>query len=189
MPIKLEYGDRRYVVIEPSSKHVNDTVYFKPLYDTFKQDTSKDFYNNLFTFFMKRDIREFNPRIIPQTEARNMLLKASQTSYELFIQDNISKFINGYPRCDAYPDYINWVNENGFSKCSIKTFKEKITKFCKDTKITVNHKQIHVYKLKDEVMDRLDLTEHNDIVNSIVNGPCIASEKEQELDEIINSII
>ncbi len=157
-PIKLEYGDRRYVVSNSSSKYKGNNAYFANLCASF----DREFYDNLYTFFMKRDISKFNARIIPQTEARESILKASQSSYELFIQDHIGEFIEGMKRCDAFNKYVEWVNENKFNQCSIKTFKEKITKFCKDVKITKLDRRINVYKLKDDMKNRFDLTEYNE---------------------------
>jgi hypothetical protein len=51
-PIKIENSDRRYVVCKCSSVHRGDLKYFSNLCNSFNED----FYNNLFTFFMTRDI-------------------------------------------------------------------------------------------------------------------------------------
>ena len=158
VPVKLEYGDRRYVVSCSSSKYKGNNTYFTQLCASF----DRDFYNNLFTFFMKRDIKKFNPRVFPQTEARDLILKSSQSSYELFIQENIARFIEGFPRKIAFEKYKKWVDENNFNQCSIKTFKERLMKFCIDTKITQQGARINVYKLKEDCKNRFDLTENNE---------------------------
>lgn len=158
VPVKLEYGDRRYVVTCSSSKYKGNNAYFEQLCASF----DRDFYNNLFTYFMKRDIKKFNTRIIPKTEARDLILKSSQSSYELFIQENIARFVEGFPRALSYEKYKKWVEENKFNICSSKTFKEKITKFCHDTKITRQGARINVYKLKEECKNWFDLTENNE---------------------------
>lgn len=161
VPVKLEYGDRRYVAINVSNKYKGNHAYFSQLCSSF----NKDFYNNLHTYFMKRDVSKFNPRLIPQTEAREMMLRSSQSSYELFIQDYILRFTEGFPRKIAFEKYKNWVDTNKFSHCSIKTFKEKIMKFCSDTKKSNGSSRFKVYKLKDEYKDRFSLPEEDVIAD------------------------
>ena len=158
VPVKLEYGDRRYVVSCSSSKYKGNDAYFAQLCSSF----DRDFYNNLFTYFMKRNIKRFNVRVIPQTEARDLMLKSSQSSYELFIQENIARFVEGFPRKIAFEKYKKWVDENRFNQCSVKTFKERIMKFCIDTKITIEGARINVYKPKEECKNRFDLTENQE---------------------------
>ncbi|KAA6376018.1 MAG: hypothetical protein EZS28_028456 [Streblomastix strix] len=62
-PLKIENSDRRYVVCECSPVRRGNLAYFTTLCNSFDED----FYNNLFTFFMTRDISQFNPRNIPLT--------------------------------------------------------------------------------------------------------------------------
>ena len=54
-PVQIESGDRRYVVTVSSSKYKGDFDYFDKLCKSF----SKSFYDNLLTFFMKRDISNY----------------------------------------------------------------------------------------------------------------------------------
>lgn len=158
VPVKLEYGDRRYVVTCSSSKYKGNNTYFDKLRASF----NRDFYNNLFTYFMRRDIKKFNARVIPQTEARDLMLKSSESSYELFIQENITRFVEGFPKAISFEKYKKWADENKFNICSSKKFREKIMKFCIDTKITLHGARVNVYKLKEESKNRFDLTKINE---------------------------
>ena len=36
------------------------------------------FYDNIYTFFMKRDLSKFNPRVIPRTEAKDDIINITE---------------------------------------------------------------------------------------------------------------
>ena len=61
-----DYGNDSniFVICKVSNKYKNDHEYFDNLYKSFDD---KDFYANLFTFFMKRDISNFDPKKIPKS--------------------------------------------------------------------------------------------------------------------------
>ena len=110
-PVKVEGGDRRYCVCEVSEEHKDDRAYF----ETIKSGCTEEFYQNLFTFFMKRDVKGVDFTKIPKTEIRQALMESSRSSYELFIQDFIKDFKKGFKTDKAYEYYKMWAYNNGFS--------------------------------------------------------------------------
>ena len=110
-PVKVEGGDRRYVVCEVSEEHKDDRAYFEPILS----GCTEEFYQNLFTFFMKRDVKGVDFSKIPKTEIRQVLMDASKSSYELFIQDFIKDFKKGFKTDKAYSYYKMWASINGYT--------------------------------------------------------------------------
>ena len=109
-PVKVENGDRRYVVCNTNEIHKNDQDYFGALINTF----TEEFYQNLFTYFMKRNLGGVNLRILPKTEAKDALIEANKSRCELFIQDFINDFIEGFSTDKAYTYFNKWAFNNGF---------------------------------------------------------------------------
>ena len=77
LPIKIENGDRRYVVVNCSEKMKGNTEYFDTLFESFTQE----FYEHLFTFFLQRDISKWNYRLIPNTQLRTDIIEACKESW------------------------------------------------------------------------------------------------------------
>ena len=96
-PVRIELGDRRYVVLAVSATHKGDIDYFAKLHASF----TKEFYDNLLTFFIKYDIKGFNPRNIPMTEAKQDLIEASRSEFDEWINAHYSSLINGIPCSEA----------------------------------------------------------------------------------------
>ena len=154
-PVKIEGGDRRYVVTRTSSKYKGNSSYFKNLCQSF----NKDFYNNLFTFFMKRDISKFDPRELPQTETKKQIQDVSKSSYELFIEEHVIDFSAGFERSEAFEYYSRWAKNNGFAQCNIKTFKSNIIQFCIESQVTRDGRRPHVFKLKNEYITKFEVND------------------------------
>ncbi|KAA6401016.1 MAG: hypothetical protein EZS28_003455 [Streblomastix strix] len=72
-PIQLDNSDGRYLVIKCKAVHRGEHEYFNKL----SKGMDKDFYDNLLTFFLNRDISKFDPTYIPMTEAKKQLLSFS----------------------------------------------------------------------------------------------------------------
>ena len=126
-PVHVENGDRRYVVIKVSGKHVGDFEYFDKL---ISERDSQEFYDNLYTYYMKMDLTSFDPRKIPMTDAKRDIIEASKNSYELFVQDFLKEFDDGINCQTAWDNYKDWVQQNGYQLCSNKTFGSKLKDFC-----------------------------------------------------------
>jgi hypothetical protein len=62
----------------------------------------------LYYFFINRDIPDFNARIIPITDIKNDMIENCKESWQLFFQDNISKFMKRYPRKLTYIEYVKF---------------------------------------------------------------------------------
>lgn len=120
-PIKIEEGDRRYVVLACNGVHKNDFEYFTQLSEGF----TKDFYNNLLTFFLKRDISNFNNRDIPMTEAKQNIIEASHSPIDNFIIQYYNTLVDGMLCSDALLYKPNDMKDKNFQlqikdKCDLK---------------------------------------------------------------------
>lgn len=153
-PIKIENGDRRYVVSVVSDKYKGDRDYFKRLCNSFNDG----FYENLFTFFMKRDVSKFEPENIPMTEAKKDLMEASKSSYELFIQDHIVDFVHGFVCSESFNIYQSWAKAMGFMSCNVKTYGSNINIFC-DRKRSSGERRPWIYILKESAKKFFDMAE------------------------------
>ena len=95
LQIMLENGDRRFLVVKVSNKRKGDFKYFSDLADEMKHPL---FYQTLDAWFRSADkMDEFNPREIPETEAKEDIIHASKESWQLFFEENIEEFTDdGY---------------------------------------------------------------------------------------------
>jgi hypothetical protein len=76
LPIKNEYGDRRYVIFKTSNACKNNFEYCDGLNKTFMND----FFHMLYDFFINRDINYFNARIIPIMDIKNDIIESFKES-------------------------------------------------------------------------------------------------------------
>ncbi|KAA6361958.1 MAG: hypothetical protein EZS28_042515, partial [Streblomastix strix] len=83
-PVKIEATDRRYL-IHQAIKQV-------------------DFYDNLLTFFLKRDISQANLQVIPMTEAKKDIQKVSKTPAENFVVKYLKQLKQGL-ECNLAVEY------------------------------------------------------------------------------------
>jgi hypothetical protein len=88
LSIKIENGDRRYVIFKTSDSCKNNFEYFDGLHKTFTQE----FYYTLYNCLISRDLNNFNARIIPITDIKNDMIESCKESWLLFFEDNLSKF-------------------------------------------------------------------------------------------------
>ena len=149
-PIKIENGDRRYVVLETSAIHKDDFDYFSSLHKNFDDD----FYNNLFTFFMKRDISNYNPRRIPMTEAKKQIMELSKTHLEIvvssFVEEYNEQLAEGWNTQFAYQSFKTYLEDNGHKLYNNIIFGREIIKYCDKKRVRLNGKLEWQYLLKDE---------------------------------------
>jgi hypothetical protein len=107
MPIKLENGDRRYVVTQCSAEKKNNFKYFHDLAESFKfiDEDGYTFYDHLYSFFLGIDMSDFNLRVIPMTILKQDIIDACKESWLLFFEDNLDQFHKGYISKQCYQDY------------------------------------------------------------------------------------
>lgn len=137
-PVKIESGDRRYLVLSCNGKHKGDFTYFNQLCKSFDES----FYDNLLTFFIKRDITSFNIRNIPMTESKQDLIEASRTPIDQFICDNYNKLIEGMVCNEAIMNKPAEMKERAFQL----QLKDK----CERKQKRVDSSRVWFYVLKED---------------------------------------
>ena len=163
-PVKVEKDDRRYVVCNTNTVHKDDQDYFEKLRNAF----TEEFYQNLFTFFMKRNLEGVNLRTLPNTEAKQELMEANKSVIEYFIQDFIVDFTKGFAVEDTYEYYVKWISKYGSNEDKKKASKpemgKKLTPFCvKNAKRIKGRGTKNVYYLKKEKMKYFDLAKYESV--------------------------
>ena len=150
IPIKIENSDRRYLVTTTSDAHLKDYKYFDNLFAQFNEQ----FYENLFTFFMTLDISNTNLRRIPETEAKETIVQASMSSYEMFVREHWED-IEDIPGPRLFDLYNQFVEKNKFAACSSRTFIANIKQFTGQPKTKrIDKKPTSVYSLLPEVRSK-----------------------------------
>lgn len=148
-PVKVEHDDRRYVVCDTNELHKNDREYFGAIINTF----TEEFYQNLFTYFMKRNLDGVDLMKFPETEIKQALMEADKSSYELFIQDFIKDFKKGFKTEKAYTYYKMWACNNGFAskkKCiAVSVFGKNIANFVVGKQVREEGVRVRRYYLKE----------------------------------------
>ena len=111
-PIKIDYGDRRIVIVKTGSRHAEKTEenydYWETLcypLNNIKNEKEK-FFNHLMTFFMNRNIKDYNPRKIPNTEEKDIATITTSSKIEQIICYYYDKLCDGIPKSDFYHDII-----------------------------------------------------------------------------------
>ena len=72
-----------------------------------------------------------------------------QPAFELFVYENMERFIEGYPKSNAFTNFNSWALRNGYSKCTdINYFDENMKIFCDiiERNVLLNK---YVYKLHE----------------------------------------
>ena len=146
IPIKIECTDRRYMVTKTSDEKRGDFDYFDNLCDSF----TPEFYENLFTFFMMLDVKNYNLRKIPNTDAKETIKEASLSSYHLFAREHYEEIAN-ITGPDLFNLYCEFVDKNKFKSCSNRTFISNIKQFTGEAKPKrIDGKVCKVYNLLPE---------------------------------------
>lgn len=151
-PVKIENGDRRYVVLACNGKHKGDYKYFQQLCSSFDED----FYNTLLTFFMERDLSNFQVREIPMTDAKQDLIDASKSPLDIWI-------------CEYYNALVDGMNCDEALMCKPaemkkRTFQLQLKDKCERKRKRINGNLTWYYTLKQECKDIYHQTPDESIV-------------------------
>ncbi|KAA6402355.1 MAG: hypothetical protein EZS28_002118 [Streblomastix strix] len=148
-PIKIEANDRRYVECRCKAVHRYDVEYFTSL---------------------SNDISNWNHRIIPFTEAKKDIIRASRSQLDDAILQNYQAFKEGVPCTKALQFKPFNVKE--------KSFQLQLKNKCQRIQKTILGKRTWIYKLNEDLIkfyDRLREEDQNinedinDVVNDSIN--------------------
>ncbi|KAA6387488.1 MAG: hypothetical protein EZS28_016985 [Streblomastix strix] len=139
-PIIIENNDRRYVECKCDSVHRGDLAYFTNLCNSFDED----FFYNLFTFFMTRNISQFNPRNIPMTQAKKDIIRTSRSKVDDFIIDHFKQV-----KDDVIISQVElWKHQD----MELKNYQLAINNICSQVWRTANGQRKRFYKMKEEMV-------------------------------------
>lgn len=161
--LKVEGGERRFLMIKTEDKFANNHSYFKPLWEEIDE---LEFIKSMFYYYATKDITNFIVRELPETEYKQeqkllnlpnpiqFLLDSCKDENEVF-QNTSSIKIHSH---DLYVHFVNWCSESGVNFCAKKNFKNVLQSFgineC-DTKIKIDGKVRIGYRLeKDFLLER-----------------------------------
>jgi hypothetical protein len=83
-------------------------------FDRLNKKFTHEFYNELYNFFINRDLTDFNTRLIPITDIKNDMIESCKESWLLFFEDNISKFMKRYNSKMTYIYYIKFCKHESY---------------------------------------------------------------------------
>jgi len=129
-PVKMEDGDRRYVLCFCDPKYKGNSSFWEETHKLFKDD---ECVKAIYDYLMSIDLSDFNPRVIPRTEAEEMLMASEKPSEEAFMiymaQTNESKTELKLSSKDIYEHYEEYCRTSDQSKYSSVNFGRKIARF------------------------------------------------------------
>ncbi|KAA6373942.1 MAG: hypothetical protein EZS28_030531 [Streblomastix strix] len=111
-------------------------------------------------FLLERDISQFNPTLIPKTDAKKQLINVSRSPVDDVIMEHYEQFKYGIP--------ISPVNQYRLQNWQLKTYKNAMQHKCKDLRIYINGSRSRVYELNtdqltyyDKMMSEEDIEKSN----------------------------
>ena len=177
-PITINNDDRRYCIIKTSDKFKGDFEFFKQL-----KELPNDFYDNLLSYFLKIDLKDFNPRKFPITEAREKIIENNLTKTDLFILNNLDSLNKGLQLKDIIKFYNSTADHSKHFKYysyeingsleDFKSFNSEIKNKCLEKQATIDYKHVKIYKLKESEFEKYNkikinqLGETNELENII----------------------
>ncbi|KAA6374784.1 MAG: hypothetical protein EZS28_029689 [Streblomastix strix] len=157
-PIKIDANDRHYVVCRCKAAHRDDVEYFTSLSIGF----TTEFYNNLFTYFMTGNIEGWNQRIIPFTETKKDIIRASSSQRDDIILQSYQAFKEGVPCTIALQFKPYDVKE--------KSFQLQLKNKCQRTQKIIAGKRTWIYKFNEDLIKLYDrLREEDQGINEDAN--------------------
>jgi hypothetical protein len=113
IPVKIEYSDRRFILLEGLNDRLNDPSYFDPLIKYLNDDgVARAFYD----YLMSIDISDFNPVTQrPMTEAYQAVKEASTPTVARFVKDYIDQMKSDEEVVDSkelFASFNTWCEDN-----------------------------------------------------------------------------
>ncbi|KAA6400330.1 MAG: hypothetical protein EZS28_004147 [Streblomastix strix] len=172
-PIQIENNDRHYVVFKCNSVHRRDLAYFTNLCNSFDEE----FYINLFTFFMTREISQFNPRNIPMTQAKKDIIRASKSKVDDIIIDHFKQFKDGV--------IISQVELWKPQDMVLKIFQLALNNICSQVWRKTNGQRKRFYTMKEEMVKIYKNMPDEDADEKKAEAQIVELEKQEENNEYI----
>ena len=149
--LRLTGDDRRFQVIEASDKYIKNTDIMEPFWSSNWND---ELFNNIFTYYITMDLKDYEPTTIIETKARDDVLELSVSPYELFVREQAFNLKNGVI-CDTLFDrYMEFCEHANFKAYSINVFRRNIKEFCNHKQLSKGGIRNYYYTLKDEYIKR-----------------------------------
>lgn len=151
-PVKIEVGDRRYVLIDVNDSRKGDLNYWSELYEAF--DNHKDeFYPALMHYYVQNYNKEYNLRNIPHIKEREEFIDATKSDVQIMIEEHFSDFVDG----------VVIENVKVWKPASIndKSFYAQLNLYCDQERPTIDGHKTRRYKLKSKYAELLKSREDN----------------------------
>lgn len=144
-PVKIESGDRRYLVLDVNPKYKGRFDFWT----SFEQRKNPEFYSHLMKFLLDRDILMFNSREMPYTEAKFDIEQASSGKFGHWIDLHFNELTGPGIRINKIMSTRPTEGEFAIEE---KTFKLQIKMMLRKTMKLIDNDQPKkwVYLLKDE---------------------------------------
>ena len=163
--ITINNDDRRYCIIKSSDKFKGDFEFFKQL-----KELSND---NLLSYFLKIDLKDFNPRDFPITEARENLIENNLSKTDFFILNNLELLEDGLQFKEIIRLYNSTADPLKHTKYysyeingnleDFKTFLFEIKNKCSEKQATIDYKHVKIYKLNESEFERYNKIKINQL--------------------------
>jgi hypothetical protein len=96
------------------------------------------------------------------TDAKQDMQEASKSPYQLFIQERIENFIEGWICEDVYQSYVIWARNNGFGVCNKINFGKNIKTWCDHKQIKREGRRPYIYRLKEDQISHFQINEEEE---------------------------
>jgi len=190
-PVTIEQNDRRHLVSEISDKYMQNEKYFGKL-----KNVSMDFYNHLFTYFRRRDIKDWSERKIPMTKTKEIIMKKQEDVYRTFIRKMRETIERTNKVTDketgenaAYTLFSNFAQSNGFGVPKSTNFEAEMKKYCTTKQRMVDGKRMTTYMIDENKCKDLFQEEIPDVIEPKTEEELKREEGRKEADKILDDYI
>ena len=132
-PVKLEDSDRRFLIVNPANRlHAKGPAWWVDVQEHFKNET---FLHTVGRFLEKVDLTGWNPRILPMTEVKKIMLEHSKPQSQEFLEHLVADTseLRVFTGLELFKKYQQWYKEQGgaaeFAYQSVGSFGMRILPF------------------------------------------------------------